>query len=310
MTTVFVSALQQMLVLFLIVAVGYFLKKKNLIGENASKVLSDLEVYVFCPCLLLITFTNNFTLDMLAEKSILLCASTVITIFFSIPFSRMISKRIGRTDDEQAVYSYSLCFSNFGYLGYPIVQAVFGEVALMNMMIFCIPINLAIYSYGLYTLLPQKGFSYKQLLKPFTIAPFVGILLIIFKIELPDALNIVLDNCGKCMAPVAMILTGIVLAKHPLKDMFFNVRAYIGSVLRLIAMPAFVGCVMYFLKIRGEVLLLATTTLAMPFGLNSVIFPEAFGGDATTGTQVTFISNLMGIITIPIMLSLFYAMAY
>ena len=310
MGTVFTSALEQMIVLFLLMAVGYFLTKKNLIGENASKVLSDLEVYVFGPALSLVTFANNFSMDVLHEKIFLLGLSTILLFVFMIPFSRVVSEKIGRTDEERAVYSYALCFSNSGYLGYPIVSAVFGEMALMNMMIFCLPINLAISSYGLYILIPGKGFSFKKLLQPTTIAPFVGVAMVVLGIKLPDTLNVALENCGNCMAPVAMILTGIVLAKHPLKNMFLNIRAYFASGLRLIVIPLLVAVVLYLLQIRGELLLLTSVTLAMPLGLNSVIFPEAFGGDATSGSQATFISNLLGIITIPLMLSLFFSMAY
>ena len=310
MKIIFTSAFEQVIVLFLLMAAGYFLKKKNLIGDNASKVLSDLEVYIFGPCLSLITFVRNFSMDVLSEKLSLLALSTVLLFLFMIPFSRFISKRIGRTDSERAVYSYALCFSNSGYLGYPIVSAVFGEMALMNMMIFCLPINLAINSYGLYILIPEKGFSFKKLLQPTTIAPFAAVAMVALGISFPDVLNTALDSCGRCMAPVAMILTGIVLAKQPLKNMFLNVRAYIASGIRLIIIPLSVAVVLYALRIRGELLLLAAVMLAMPLGLNSVIFPEAFGGDATSGSQATFISNLLGIMTIPMMLSLFYAMAY
>ncbi|MBR3761882.1 MAG: AEC family transporter [Lachnospiraceae bacterium] len=310
METIFSTALEQMIVLFLLMIVGYVLQKKSLIGQNAGKVLSDLEVCIFCPCLTLVTFTNNFTIDVLREKLSLLGVSIALLFIFTIPFSKIVSKWLGRTENERAVYNYALCFSNLGYLGYPIVRAVFGDAALANMMIFCLPINVAINSYGLYILLPERGFSFKKLLKPVTIAPFLGIALIALDMELPSVLNTLLESCGNCMAPVAMLLMGIVLAEQPLKRMFMNTRAYVASTLRLIVIPLLVAGILYALNITGETLLLASVTLAMPLGLNSVVFPAAYGGDVTSGSQATFISNLMGIVTIPIMLSLFYAMAY
>ena len=310
MQLVFSAALEQMIVLFALMVVGYVLEKKNLIGKNADKVLSDLEVCIFSPCLTLVTFTKNFTLDVLVEKLSLLGISVALLFIFAIPFSRIVSKWLGRTSQERAVYSYALCFSNSGYLGYPIVRAVFGDVALANMMIFCLPISVAIPSYGLYTLLPESKFSFKKLLKPITIAPFLGIIFIILGIKLPNALNTALESCGNCMAPVAMLLTGIVLAKQPLKGMFINMRAYIASLLRLIAIPLLAAGILYIFHIRGEMLLLAAVTYAMPLGLNSVVFPAAYGGDIKSGSQATFISNLLGIVTIPIMLSVFYMMAY
>lgn len=309
MRTIFFSAMEQMIVLFLLMAVGYFLQKKNLAGENASKVLSNLEVNIFSPCLTLVTFTRNFSLDVLVEKLSLMGLSVVILLLFTIPFSRILSKRIGRSQKERAVYSYSLCFSNAGYLGAPIIRAVFGEEALMNMLIFCFPIDLAISSYGMYTLLPENKHSLKTLLKPITVAPVIAVTLIAMNIELPEILKTVLQSCANCMAPVAMILTGIVLGRQPLKGILSNGRAYIASSLRLIVIPLLVASVLYILDIRGEMLIIAASVLAMPLGLNSVIFAEAFGGDATSGSQATFISNVLGMFTIPVMLSVFYVMA-
>lgn len=310
MGVVFTSALKQMVVLFLFMAIGYFLKKKKLVSDDASKALSTLEIYVFCPCLNILTYTRNFTLDVLKNNLPLLGVSVALMLILAIPVSRFLAKRLGKTEDEAAVYRYALCYSNSGYLGYPIVEAVFGEAVLMNTMIFCIPLTLGIYTYGLYTLIPGKGFSLKKLLNPATITPFIGMALGLSGIKLPDVLMTALDSGSNCMAPVAMLMTGFVLARQPLMKMFLNVRAYIASLLRLVAIPMLTAVILYLLNLRGEILLIASVISAMPMGLNSVVFPEAFGGDATSGSQSTFISNVMGLITIPIMLSIFQMMAF
>ncbi len=310
MLTVFNSALGQMIIMFLFMALGYLLRKKGFLGPDTGKTLSNLELWVFCPCLNILTYARNCTVEVFIEDLPLIGAAAVLLLVVSIPVSRLISARLGRDEAEKAVYRYSLCFSNSGYIGYPIVEAVFGEAMLMDMMIFCIPINIAIYTYGLYVLIPRENFSFKKLFNPSTLTPFIGMAIGFAGLELPTVINNALDMGSDCMAPVAMILTGFVLANQPLKKMFMNWRAYVASAIRLAVIPLFVAVVMYVLNLRGEMLLLAATTLAMPMGLNSVVFPEAFGGDATSGSQSNFISNLMGIGTIPFMLALFQMLAY
>ncbi len=309
MQAVFSSSFGQILILFLFMAVGYFLRISNRVGDGTGKTLSNLELYVFCPCLNLITFAKNCTVSVLVENLPLLLLSCAILVAL-IPLSRILAKRLGRTEGERAVYRYSLCISNYGYLGYPIMGAVFGERALLDTMFFCLPISLVVYTYGLCTLIPGNGISLKKLANPPMISMAVGLILGITELKLPTVLNDALQMGSDCMAPVAMILTGFILAGQPLSKMFHNYRAYIGSLLRLVIIPLLLTGVLYLFNIRGDLLLISAAIYAMPMGLNTIIFPEAYGGDATSGAQSTFISNVLGIITLPLMVTLIHYVAY
>ncbi|MGN1060085.1 MAG: AEC family transporter [Clostridia bacterium] len=302
METTFFSATSQMAVLFFFMAIGYGMRKKNMVDASAGKTLSALEVYLFLPCLNILNFSKSCTPAALADKLSLLLTALVLLAFL-LPFAYFVAKRLAHTPMERDVYTYSLCFSNSGYVGYPVVGAVFGDEALFNMMIFCIPLNLAIYTLGMYILNPNKKFSWRRLFNPATLSPFLGIALGLLNLSLPAVATTVLTMGSNCMAPVAMLLTGMVLGAHPAKQMFLNARAYIASVFRLILIPLTATAVMLLLGLRNDFLLVAASTLAMPMGLNSVVFPETFGGDSTAGAQATFISNLMGLLTIPLVLA-------
>lgn len=43
---------------------------------------------------------------------------------------------------------------------------------------------------------------------------------------------------------------------------------------------------------------------AMPLGLNTIVFPAAYGRDETPGAAMAVISNLIGIVTVPLILTL------
>ena len=169
MQAVFSSSFGQMLILFGFMAIGYLLRISKRLGEGTGKTLSNLELYLFCPCLNLITFSENCTRDTLLGSLPLLGFSCVILLVM-IPISRIMANAMCKTEGEKAVYRYSLLISNYGYLGYPVIGAVFGDKALMDTMIFCIPITFVTYTYGLYTLIPGGGFSIKKVLNPSTIA--------------------------------------------------------------------------------------------------------------------------------------------
>jgi len=295
----FYITINQLLVLFALMVCGYILKKKNVISDTTSNVLSQLEFYIFLPALSIKTFATNFHYDIIREKLyFVFVAIAILTVTYIL--AMCLSKLFSKDKLQQDVYTYSFTMPNFGYLGYPLVGAVFGEVALFNMMIFTIPYNLFAYTFGMHLLNPKKNWSVKKLLNPIMIALVIGIILGLSNITLPKFIADTTTMASNCMAPVAMILTGFVLAKKPVKDMVCNPKMYIASFIRLILIPVAIGTLLYFIGIRGSLLIVAVATLAMPAGLNSVVFPEAFGGDGETGAQLCFVSNSLGLLIIPI----------
>ncbi|NLD88425.1 MAG: hypothetical protein GX633_09250, partial [Clostridiales bacterium] len=96
------------------------------------------------------------------------------------------------------------------------------------------------------------------------------------------------------------IMTGMVMGKQDIIKILKAPKAYIASLIRLVLLPMLIGVILLILNVRHDIVLVAIMTTAMPMGLNSVVFPEAFGGDSDTGAQVCLVSNLMGILTIPI----------
>ena len=107
------------------------------------------------------------------------------------------------------------------------------------------------------------------------------------------------------MSPLAMILTGFVVANFSIKKLATVKRIYLASVLRLIILPFLFVLAFKLLNINDTVIMLTLCATAMPLGLNTVVFPAAYGGDTTPGASMALISHLMSIITIPIMFTIF-----
>ena len=121
------------------------------------------------------------------------------------------------------IYTYGLAFSNFGFMGNAVVSAVFPEMFL-DYLIFTMPLWTMIYLWGVPCLLIPSGEG-KQTLKsrlkafanPMFVAMLIGIVIGLSGIRLPSFLTQVLDVTGGCMSPVAMLLTGMTVAKMDMK---------------------------------------------------------------------------------------------
>ena len=123
---------------------------------------------------------------------------------------------------------------------------------------------------------------------------------------MPSFFLSVLDTSSACMSPVAMILTGITVSTISFKKTFTDVRTYIISAVRLLAIPlAFIGVSMIFPVFDDKILLnCALCSLAMPLGLNTIVIPSAYGKDTTVAAGMAVISHLMAIVTIPLVFAI------
>lgn len=220
---------------------------------------------------------------------------------------------------ERGVYRYALAFANSGYIGDPIVLAMFGEAVLAYYKLFCLPLSIVIYTWGISVLTPQgsgKGAGFKRLLNAPTIAMLLGILMGLSGLgtHMPTFLVSALDSLKACMGPTAMLLAGVTIARFDFFGMLKMKKVYFATALRLVFIPAVLIAVLFGVKtlanslfglsIDNNVLFLCFFATAAPLGLNTVVFPEAYGGNPETGASMALISHTLCVISIPLMYAL------
>ena len=278
------------------------LAKTKIADSGHSKLLSALSLYVFLPANVFKTFASRFTVEYLTQKYVLVLGAAVIVAVLAlvaIPLSRLLTKH----DYQQKIYHYSLTIPNFGYIGYALAEGIFGGETLLDVMMFAIPLSMYTYSIG-YCLLTKSKVQLKKLCNPVTIAMALGMVVGLSGISMPSVIGSFLGSASGCMAPISMLLTGMVITEYAMKDMLSRWRVYFVTALRLLVIPCVFGLVLRLLRL--EVLVLPTVLLlSMPCGMNTIIFPKLLGEDCKTGAAMAFVSTLLCCLTIPLCLYLF-----
>ncbi|MBQ3551489.1 MAG: AEC family transporter [Clostridia bacterium] len=308
--TVFTSTLSQMGFLAVLIVIGYVLTRFELLPDNSTAVLSKLENYVFIPCLVLGTFMQNFTVQSLNYAwQYVLCGLVTVTV--SVPVAIFVSKAASRDKFIQNTYTYGLSFSNFGFMGNAVVSALFPDI-FDEYLIFVLPFWIYIYVWGVPSLLmPHEEGKItllgrlKPLLNPMFIGMLVGIVIGLCDIPTPQFLTSSISTLGACMSPVAMLLTGMTVAKTDLITMFKMPSVYVVSAVRLLIMPLFAVLLFAFWELPYGLMLCTVCSLAMPLGLNTIVVPNAYGRDTTVAASMALISHLASIGTIPLIFMLF-----
>lgn len=294
----------QILILFAFIATGYGLKKFDKLPDGFNKGISNLLVYILLPFLIFESISKNFNMDVLGEKKNIILISILMMLAFlllAFIFSRILTKDINTRD----IYMYSFSFPNTGYFGNPLVLAIFGELMLFDYIIFTIPFMILTYTFGIYTLDPNKNLNLKKLINPIVLALVMGMVCGVLDIKLPQEVTTVISMGSNCMAPMAMILTGVVFASKDLKNMLSNPKVYVACVSKMLIIPLIVVIVMSRFEIPENISNLIIPTLTLPTGLNSVVFPEANGGDSQTGAQLCLVSTAICLIAFPLVFSFY-----
>ena len=304
---VFSATFNQMLVLFIFMAVGFLLNKKKLLPENSSTTLSKLETYLFVPCLVFTVFNKYCTVENFRQKWVYIIYGTVI-MAVSLVIGILLAKLFAKENYLRKIYTYSFAVANFSFMGNAVVLGVFGEEILFDYMIFTLPLNLYVYSIGTASLIPgEKGkqISLKTFVNPIFISLILGAVCGLTSLPLPQFLTSAINSAGACMSPLAMLLTGFVIGGYSLKKLASDKKVYVASIIRLIILPTIFMLILIAMKTDSAIIRAGLCATAMPLGLNTVVFPAAYGGDTTPGASMALISHLISIITIPVMFAIF-----
>ena len=292
----------QLLLLLLFIGAGFLLGRKGIADSRQAQLLSCLEVYVFLPANVFKTFAANFTPAYLSEKYnyILVSLGLLFLLYFlSRPLARCLSDDAYR----QKVLRYTVIIANYGYVGYALTGGVFGELALLNVMVFALPLSFFTPTVG-FCLLTNSPVSLKKIINPQSVALVAGALVGLTGLALPETVNIFMENASGCMAPVSMLLTGLVLSEYRLRDLLKGRLVYIMTALRLLVIPCAAGGLLKLLHLE-EMILPALMVMAMPCGLNTIVYPRLVGEDCRLGASMVFVSTLLCCLTVPLCLTIF-----
>lgn len=316
---IFNLTLNQMLMMFSLILVGFLLRKKTNIPENAGTIMAKLETFVFVPALSMFTQMTKCTVESFKENSVLILYGLIIVvcaIAVSYPLSKCFVRKNADLPEnmyQRNIFKYALTFGNYGFMGNFIILGVWGSDMFYKYSLFNFFVAILCSSWGLYILIPKDKNAgilenlKKGLLTPPMIGLVLGMLLGLLDLTryVPQFLIDAFDSAGDCQGPVAMVLAGFVIGGYNFKELIMKKKVYVVTFLRLVAIPAILMVILKLFGTSEEIMTLALIAFATPLGLNTIVYPAAYGGDTKTGASMTMISHTLSVITIPLMYLIF-----
>lgn len=295
--------MNQIAVLFILIALGFLLRKRNLISNEFTKSASDLVIYVTLPSMIVASMDRDFSAALIKTGfSIFLCGSLmyVLLIVSAFTFSRL--RKI--EDGDRQVYEFMMIFGNVAYLGYPVLKIMFGEMGVFYGSFLNIWFNILVWTLGIKLMHKdqRKIDFFKAFLNPGLIAIGLGMIIFVFPVDIPQALKTTLNILGEMTVPLCMLLIGAFMTEARFKDFLANKNLYLFSLTKLVVMPLVMMLIMMPFKISSTVKVIPVVMSGMPAGVNTAIFARKFGRNYHLASQGVVLSTAISLLTIPILL--------
>ncbi|MEA4832269.1 MAG: AEC family transporter [Oscillospiraceae bacterium] len=300
------QVVSQVAILFLTMLCGIYARKRGFVDEKGTKTLSKILVNITSPLLIIDSFQLDFDAEKLSDGLIILAASVIIHI--AVTFLGMIFFKWEKTREKNKILRFTLIFGNCAFLGYPVLNAVFGDgIGVFYGAFYTLMFNVYIWTYGISML--QKGKENAVRPKPWnviinagTVASVIGVILFAAKIKLPAVLGGAVGLVGDMTFPLAMLIIGSLVSTLDFKEVLGNYRVYIFCLFKLIVLPLITLGVLKLIDAPLVITYMLVTMTAVPSATNSAIFAELYDCDARLAAQCVGISTVFSMITLPAMI--------
>lgn len=305
----FLTVAQQVLILFILIGVGVVCTKTKLLNETVTKGLTDLVLYCVTPCVLIKSFVE---IPFSAQKVKELFLSLLIAALIHVGFILLCYPLVKDADNSrERMLRFCMIFSNAGFMGLPLQEAVLGEEGTFFGGAYVAVFNITVWSFGLLLMSGnRKNLSVKKMfLTPGILGVLIGLVLFILPqlisgFTLPDLVFTPIKHLANLNTPLPMIVIGYYLANTDLKASLRDLKSFYVIFLRNIALPLVALGVMYVCGVRGTMLISLTISACAPTAALSTMFAAKYDRHPATSCNIVSLSTLFSVVTMPLIVGL------
>lgn len=295
--------LNQMLVLLLLLVVGVVCAKTGVIDKEGNRRLTRFAMAV-CQVAMILSSVINADLGLSWREILLIFASGWGMYAVLAGLGLIVRALMKKSPDSRGVFAFMTIFGNVGFMGFPVVGAIFGEKAIFYASLYNIPFNVLCYTLGVILLRPageaKEKLNWRSLINGPLVASLLAIVILALDLRIPQPIDEAVGMLGDAIVPLSMVIIGASLGEMKLKEAVSDWRCYVFSAFKLLLVPVLIHFLMG--QILKDPFLLGVTTVlsGMPVAAISVMLTIENGGDESLASKSVFISTVLSVITIPL----------
>jgi hypothetical protein len=302
------QVISQVLVLFILMAVGFLSAKLKITTKEAAGYFSSICIKIMLPCLILSSFFRPFDRELLQGAGVVLVAAFAVYAF-GILLAWVYPYLLGMKGPERGVHRYALIVPNSGLIGFAVVEGVLGPLYLFHVSFFNVPMGLLAFSVGIWLITKESGnsggnapltLSWKYFVNAPIVATVIGFALFFFSVPVPAPLEQSIRLLGGITTPLFMVIIGITIAQANIKRLLGHWRVYITVAARLLGIPALAGFLCYLAGVRDALLIVTVLLTAMPAATTTSVLAAMYDVAVEEASAIVILSTILCALTIPL----------
>lgn len=294
------NVINEIIALILLMLLGFVCYKIKLFNKQSSQMMSTLVIKITFPLLIIVSMNREFTKELM-HNSLALIGISLVAYAVILFFAEWWGRKTKKPHEKSAVLKWISVFGNCSFMGFPVVNAIYGSVGVFYAAVFNMFYIFLMFSYGIAIL--QKGALktvWKSLINPGLIATIIGFAMFSFHLTLPYVILRPMQMVSDMTIPLALIVTGISLAQIPLRELIRPVDIWVVSFLRLILLPAVVLLILPLFHLNQYLIAIPAILLGTPAALTAGAFAMSYGLDDQLASKGVVLTNLLSVITMPL----------
>lgn len=295
-----------MLILLAIVIVGYVAGKLKYMGGDFDRRLSNIIIDITCPALILSSTMGG----KLPDRSLILplLGISLLTYVLLAIAAWTLPRWLTKKSEDRGTVGFALMFGNVGFIGYPIVGAIFGHEAVFYAAILNVVNTLSVFTAGVMLVNGERqrmAFQSKILVSTPMISAYLAILIVALGIDnIPSVISQPITMIGGITVPGALLIIGSSMSRLSWRMMLGSGVVYVTTAFRLLILPLLLYVIFRTMGFDSLVVNINTLVIAMPVATYGTILCLRYGRDTALITEITFISTLLSVLTIPLVAQL------
>ena len=292
------TILSQTFIMLLIMAVGVICAKLKVISPESNKDLSKLVLQVVNPVTIFTSYQTDYRPELAKNLLTAFGLSALSFVLLIAGAYLIIRKKPGR---DMGVERFSAIYSNCGFMGIPLADALFGAEGVFYLTAFITLFNLIVWTHGVILISGEKSLkqAVKVLYSPTVISIVLGVICFFAQIRLPELPLTALGYIKELNTPLAMIVSGVTIAATDPLSLLRKKAVWRVCAVRLIILPIVISLVISTIPVDSKVRLVVLLASAAPPAAMCTLFSVRYGRDSLLSSEIFTAGNILSVISMP-----------
>lgn len=285
----------------ILMAIGYYLRNKKVLTDDAEGALTYILVNITTPAMLINALNIKFSIDQFKTGMILFAVSFIFN-FLLVALGKITSLKL-HNDGKKIIFKYAIVYLNGGFMGFPIVNQLFGAQGMFYATMFHFPNTILMWTLGTSIFLGKnkdKNRIKNIFVNPGMLGIYGGLILYFTQITLPPFASNLLSLLTNATTFLSMIIIGNKIAKIGIKQSFSDLDAYYATFVRLVISPIIMIALLKLFIFESMAEQVFVIYASLPVAALMPILALKYGRDDRFGSKVVVINHLLSLVTIPI----------